>query len=140
MINLIYASTNSYPFSEDELLSLLETSHENNAERNITGMLVYGNGDFLQVIEGEEDQINTLFNIIKQDHRHKNITLIAKTHITQRTFTDWKMGFIHLDHITEQTLPDFSECLNIRLNSKRITDNPDYALRFLKAFKLAMVG
>jgi len=140
MIKLIYASSAVYPFSEDELLSLLETAHENNAKRNITGMLVYGNGDFLQVIEGEEDQINTLFEIIKQDHRHTDITLIAKTHITQRTFTDWKMGFVHLDHITSQTLPNFSECMKVQLNSKRITDNPNYALGFLQAFKQAMVG
>lgn len=50
MINLIYTSSAVELFREDELVELLKTSRDNNRRRGITGMLLYNDGNFLQVL------------------------------------------------------------------------------------------
>ena len=53
MIQISYLSKASSPMSAEQLVSLLQQCHRNNTARDVTGMLFYGNGTFLQVIEGE---------------------------------------------------------------------------------------
>jgi hypothetical protein len=60
MIQVSYISRSSHPMSAAELLSILMSSRENNQASGITGMLLYGNGTFLQVIEGEDAVIDRL--------------------------------------------------------------------------------
>ena len=81
MISLIYVSSAVELFSAAELATLLETSRRNNAPTGITGMLLYKDGSFMQVIEGEEEEIHKLHSRISRDPRHAGlITLMEKTH------------------------------------------------------------
>ena len=93
LIQCIYSSVASSIFSEDDLPELLAAARRANAKRHVTGMLAYINGNFLQVIEGDDDVIDGLFNKIKGDPRHKRVLLLAREPITARYFSDWSMGF-----------------------------------------------
>lgn len=94
MIGLVYVSQGKYLFQEAELKDLLEISRKNNTAHQITGLLLYdGSGTFIQVLEGEQEQVDKLYEIINQDPRHHSIGQLSYTKITERTFPDWKMGY-----------------------------------------------
>lgn len=52
LIHLIYVSTAREEFDETELARILDTAVRRNGERNVTGMLLYAGGTFMQVLEG----------------------------------------------------------------------------------------
>jgi uncharacterized membrane protein (DUF373 family) len=97
MIRLTYASTAIKDFSPENLLALLKTCRTNNAANNITGILIYSHGTFFQVLEGDEATVDSTFEIIKNDKRHKDVTVIEKLPITERAFPYWSMGFEKLE-------------------------------------------
>ncbi len=97
MIRLTYASTAIMDFSPENLLALLKTCRVNNATKNITGILLYSHGTFFQVLEGDKSAVDATFETIKNDNRHKDVTLIEKLPITERVFPYWSMGFEKLE-------------------------------------------
>ena len=78
MIQISYLSKTSSPMSAAQLVSLLQQCHANNTARGVTGMLFYGNGTFLQVIEGGRDEVCDLFNAIVRDDRHNHVRLLSE--------------------------------------------------------------
>jgi uncharacterized membrane protein (DUF373 family) len=93
MIRLVYISSAKHPFTTEKLIDLLSECREQNAQKAITGVLFYHNQTFLQVLEGDETEIDKLVKIIKKDPRHSNFTVIEKVEITERQFSQWSMGF-----------------------------------------------
>lgn len=97
MKHIIYLSSATELLSDEEINSLLKTSRENNKKNNITGLLLYCDGNFLQVLEGENDAIDSIFSVISNDSRHKNIIVVANEYIEKRSFDEWKMGYSIVD-------------------------------------------
>ncbi|WP_179415391.1 BLUF domain-containing protein [Mucilaginibacter sp. E4BP6] len=93
MYYLIYLSAGVNWFSEKELTDILEVSNINNSRNDITGLLLYSEGNFIQLLEGEEQNVRNTFDRISKDQRHKGITKIASGSIKQRNFPEWTMGF-----------------------------------------------
>jgi uncharacterized protein YaaQ len=93
MHHIIYLSCAVTPFTSTQLLHLLELARRRNTELAITGVLLYGNERFMQVLEGEEDAVRTLYEIIKQDTRHQYIIAYADKPIAKRAFAEWSMAF-----------------------------------------------
>ncbi|RAU20053.1 hypothetical protein CU669_20470 [Paramagnetospirillum kuznetsovii] len=93
MLQIIYASATVAPMSDDELGALLAQSRDKNAHDDITGLLVYENGSFLQVIEGLEDRVSPLFDRIKLDPRHNRVRLLPTKNVAEREFGDWVMAY-----------------------------------------------
>lgn len=79
--------------NQDELLDILEVSRIKNEQNNLTGMLLYGEGVFIQVLEGEEETLENTFRSIERDDRHYSIIKMTEGYITERNFPDWRMGF-----------------------------------------------
>ncbi len=103
MIQISYISSATAPMSTQDLLALLRQCRENNAGRGVTGMLLYANGTFLQVLEGPDQVIDDLVEIIKRDSRHTNIQMLYRNPIERRQYSDWSMGFKRL---SDQDLKD----------------------------------
>lgn len=101
MIRLTYLSRAVQAFSADELLALLSVCHRNNTARGLTGMLLFGNGTFLQCIEGEASSVEQLMTTLAADPRHTDIRIVRREPIKARLYTDWSMGF---ERITDKTL------------------------------------
>lgn len=106
---LIYASKSVVGFTEQDLIDILKTSRENNKPKKITGALVYNKGYFLQMLEGEQQAVNTLFNHIAKDTRHEKVSRFFQGTVEQRTFPDWYMGFFQQD---EHQHLDLSKLIN----------------------------
>lgn len=93
MLQLIYASAATVEFSTADLQQLLKLARENNESLGVSGMLVFHEGSFLQILEGEEEVVVALYNKIEEDDRHSNVLMLLRTEIDERSFGDWKMGF-----------------------------------------------
>ena len=93
MHNVIYLSAASYLFSDEELIAFLNKSRANNIKLGITGLLLYNEGSILQILEGEKQVVTDLYKIIERDNRHTRIVKMIDASITQRSFSDWSMGF-----------------------------------------------
>lgn len=91
MISLLYLSTKASSLTEQDISVIVESSSVNNAESEITGVLLEYNNCFLQYLEGPEYNILRLYDIIKRDNRHTNIQLIQTKDIQERIFSDWSM-------------------------------------------------
>jgi hypothetical protein len=97
LIHCIYASTAASIFSESDIPALLEHARAANGERAITGMLLYIEGGFFQVLEGEVAAVDEVYGRITRDPRHYEITLIVREPIAARDFSEWTMGFCTVD-------------------------------------------
>lgn len=97
MLELIYASAACRPFDEGQLSDLLRQARANNARLGVTGILLYDQGSFLQVLEGDEHHVEPLFASIARDPRHDRVNIIRKSSVSTPSFAAWTMGFVSLD-------------------------------------------
>jgi hypothetical protein len=105
LIELTYVSEPAQALSFLGLMRLLYHSYSNNQALGITGVLIFENDRFGQVIQGKADQIDALWNRIQKDQRHKNVRLIDRKPISERTFSKWTMVFQGRDEIAN-ALPE----------------------------------
>jgi len=73
MFSLVYVSSAVTPFSSTELADLLTVSHQNNLPAGITGMLLYKDGNVMQVLDGEEPAVLELYTRIGRDPRYRGV-------------------------------------------------------------------
>lgn len=93
LTHVIYTSVATRPFETPELLELLDRARRHNEQAGLTGMLLYADGNFFQVLEGEAPVIEALYARIQRDPRHAHMTRIIHEPIPERAFADWTMGF-----------------------------------------------
>ncbi len=93
MIQIIYASAATVQFSVADLKQLLTIARANNETLGVSGMLVFHEGSFLQVLEGQDDAVLSLYAKIETDKRHDNVQLILRSTIEEPSFGEWRMGF-----------------------------------------------
>lgn len=96
LVHLIYASVATTPFSPEELARLLRHARAANEKAAVTGMLLYAEGSFFQVLEGEPAAVDFLVGKIAADPRHTGIVIIIREPIARRSFEEWSMGFSSL--------------------------------------------
>jgi len=90
---IVYVSASKELLSDEDLSDILSTSRANNGALGITGILLYHEGNFIQVLEGPEQGVDVLYNKIAEDQRHTHVNKIISGHSDDRTFPDWAMGF-----------------------------------------------
>ena len=90
---IVYVSSATKEMTDEDLTALMAQARSNNEKAGVTGMLMYGGGNFVQVLEGEEETIAGLFQRISQDPRQNGIIVIDEMTIKKRAFPDWSMAF-----------------------------------------------
>ncbi len=76
------------------LSDIFSAARKKNAELEITGLLSYRAGYYIQILEGDSDAVDQLFSKIKSDPRHQNISVLFDFKITQRSFPNWSMKLV----------------------------------------------
>ena len=135
MFYLVYVSVAAEKVSKDDLLEILARSRTNNAEAGITGMLLYKDGNYMQVLEGEEKAVRDLYARIRRDPRHLGIVTLVEGRRDNRCFGDWSMGFQDLSSLEARDVPGYSEFLNTPLTAEEFSSDPGQCERLLWAFK-----
>jgi len=92
MRQLLYASNTQRDASDSLLEDILAASRRNNAACAVTGVLLYSDGGFMQVLEGEDAAVEQTFARICSDKRHWN-TSVLLDRVAPRAFGAWSMGF-----------------------------------------------
>ena len=103
----VYKSREVPPLSEDDIARILNVSRLYNREHDITGILLYNEGRFTQVIEGSRDNILILKARIMADSRHKDIITLYEGHGQNRIFSSWSMAFHTPDELQMKQLDSF---------------------------------
>jgi hypothetical protein len=134
LIQLIYTSLATKPLAEEELKPLVATARANNARLGITGLLLYKNASFLQVLEGEEGKTTRLLEKIRQDTRHESLVLLARRPVETPGFPDWPMGFVNVPERRHESLSGFLDFLRVR-KFPELTGDTVLTDRILNGFK-----
>lgn len=92
-----YVSRAVRPMSTADLEALCFHAAQQNSIHGRTGILLYGQGHFLQVIEGGTFDIVSLYGKICRDHRHEEVALLTCETQVRRRFPDWSLGLLNLD-------------------------------------------
>ena len=109
LLQLIYISAATVPFSQHDLKLLLKKARTNNKKFNVSGMLIYHEGSFFQVLEGPEEAVLSIYDIISDDPRHDEVQLLLRQMVEERSFADWSMGFVNTEDEPLSHLPGFSD-------------------------------
>lgn len=108
LVRLLYASRAVDPTPET-IEAILHECRTRNPNNGITGVLCYGGGIFLQVIEGGRMVISQLYSHIQRDSRHKDVVLLQYEEITERRFAGWTMGEVNMGRINASILLKYAE-------------------------------
>lgn len=93
MIQVLYSSKTNTDLTMREINHILEVSRRNNSKNNVTGILLYRNGEFLQLLEGDEINVHYTLKKIMDDQRHSDINIFFDKVVERRLFTNWSMAF-----------------------------------------------
>lgn len=130
---LLYTSTATRDFSDEELTAILQTAARNNQQREVTGLLLFTKGTFMQVIEGEPDVIDALFTIIKSDPRHRDIEEHVLTPIREREFSQWHMGYRAISKQDALAVPNYAPFFEAGFDSVMLSAKPGVCLEIMRA-------
>ena len=96
----VYCSRAAEGIDDGEVGRIVELSQRRNAARSITGVLVFGNGVFFQIIEGPAVQIDNLIAILRIDPRHHDIVSLERSEdMRERLYPNWEMERVEADSI-----------------------------------------
>ena len=133
LVCIVYYSNARSPFDTAALSQLLETSRRNNSACNVTGMLLFHDGNFIQALEGPRAEVQRVFERIKRDRSHGGIVAVGPMEIGQRYFPDWSMGVLTERFLTptgRNTVGDFLRC-----KASADADPSSIAWRLLNCFR-----
>ena len=94
-LQLIYMSAATVSFTEHELAELLSKAKVKNEEAEVSGLLIYHEGSFLQILEGPEEAVIETYERIGEDPRHTDVGLLLKQEVLARSFGNWEMGYVN---------------------------------------------
>jgi hypothetical protein len=89
---LVYVSNRKENASESEIDNIVDACKRNNPDLGITGVLLYSDKKFLQLVEGENKVIMNLYDKIREDNRHEHCVMLSYIPIKNKTFPSWHMG------------------------------------------------
>ena len=93
LISLTYLSRAVQPLDDAALGELLAVSRDLNARHEVTGVLLYADGQFVQTLEGRERDVEETMSRIRADPRHRDLDVTLVEEIDTRFFAEWSMGF-----------------------------------------------
>jgi hypothetical protein len=136
---LIYASAAAYEMDDAELLELLRQARNNNEALGVTGLLLYRNGNFMQLLEGEQEKVQQLFRKVERDPRHYGVMILSEGELDRRRFDAWAMAFKNLGKDPLRSEPGYSSFLETLPSPEDAEVQGDRLLLLLDTFRGEML-
>lgn len=130
MLRIAYTSQATFDFTDGDLITLLMNSRANNKRDRLTGILLHSEGQFLQVLEGDEEDVETKFDRISKDPRHRRIAMILREEADTRQFGKWTMGYTSLTDPMIRAIPGYDTFFD---SDPAVSEAP--VRRLLEAFR-----
>ena len=140
MYYLVYVSQAHKPMDEAALEAILKLSREHNSGQGITGLLIYRyspdtkSGHFIQMLEGEEQDVRKLYDKICRDKRHHTKLVLGEGEMPARMFGEWAMGFKNIDDKLLEKLPGHARLGEASFDANAFSNSNHRALDLLKFF------
>lgn len=99
---LTYTSLARLDLDASDLEAIHETAQRENAEREVTGLLIFNGTHFLQILEGDGATLAQLLENLRRDPRHSGLEFRHDEPIEQRSFPGWSMELVK---VTGSALP-----------------------------------
>ena len=93
LICKVYISSARAGFGDADLQDILDASLRNNGAAGLSGLLMFHEGTFFQVLEGPKAAVQACYARIEMDERHRQIIPMVELEVRERTFAQWRMGF-----------------------------------------------
>lgn len=93
LLSLVYASRAVVGFGLDDLDDLLTHARSANASVGVTGLLLFRDHRFLQLLEGPATAVREKMAYIAEDPRHDQVAVLLEEQVRSRQFPDWSMGY-----------------------------------------------
>jgi hypothetical protein len=129
LYQIIYVSTAKNLLDQTQLFELLSHARHHNKNHNITGLLLYKDGSFMQAIEGNLMEVTQLMINIKNDSSHSGLIELINEPISKRDFPEWEMGF---ENLSSKVVGGFLDFFN-EVSTEKIM--PGKAKTLLLSFK-----
>jgi len=97
LIRVVYLCSTTLGVNELEILRLLKQARIANRKQDVSGMLLYIGGCFLQTLEGDAPMVDAVSGTIFRDKPRLHLTQITREPIAEREFSEWTMGFATVD-------------------------------------------
>jgi hypothetical protein len=137
---VVYSSGSTGLLTPQDLAEILQVARRNNLAADITGMLVYRRGHFLQVLEGPDERLAPLLAKLLKDPRHHHLQVLLDGYVGARAFGAWSMAFGDVSGLEPDDLPAFSRFLTNGFTSTECVRFPQQALRMVLAFRDMNLG
>jgi len=135
LFQLLYLSRTRLDWTEPELAALAAQAQARNAKDGLSGLLLYGNGHFLQLLEGRRQPLLLTYDRIIRDSRHSDVRLLLDRAVARRTFAQWAMGLLNLNTRGDVDLNRFTRIIEaFPAGAGPVTENR-LALSLLKEFR-----
>jgi hypothetical protein len=135
---VVYVSHAVKPFTEAELVTLLERTRLRNQRAGITGMLLYKDGNFMQVLEGEASVVDATLTRIERDPRHTGLVVIEEGSHKEREFGDWSMAYRNLNDTAVHAMPGYSQFMNLHFDPGELAGSASVCRELLQLFRDSM--
>jgi hypothetical protein len=139
LIQLVYVSTARFDDIESELLAIQNAAVRNNREDVITGVLLHRSGRFLQLLEGDPDNVIPLYERILEDPRHTDCRLLVQRECSERSASSWSMGVLNLDGVSSDFDQIFDAIIAIGNETHNFQDE-EYATQLVAQMTSAFAG
>lgn len=132
IFQLVYISKAVDDISYTDIEDILKVSRANNARDAITGLLIFRDGYFLQLLEGQEELVRATVAKIIEDDRNYKVFVMLETTGSSRLFEDWSMAFYDGD-LSHHETPPLLDLFSIAFDKKKL--ERQRILETIKLFK-----
>jgi hypothetical protein len=108
---ILYVSSASRTVDESDLLEIMGQARKNNKKNDVTGLLLFAEGNIVQLLEGDKEIVESTFESISRDPRHTGIIRLVSEYSESRDFADWSMGFQRIGSISLTDIEGFNDLL-----------------------------
>lgn len=133
IFHLVYLSHAKEGISYSDIQNILNSSKKYNEKNEISGVLIFREGYFLQLLEGEQDHVLETIGRIIQDRRHHHFQVIIEATSNQRIFNSWTMNFLDGDTVCGVTEKMVANIMELSMSHKY--NEKENILPMIKCFK-----
>jgi hypothetical protein len=116
-----------------DIKAILAKASSYNPKHNITGILLFHSGLFMQLLEGPKEEVAGLYNKIEKDPRHKNVIKVFAIDHNPRIFTNWSMAYKEVTDVDIKMVNKILSFNNLITRTEKI-DN-ELIIQMLNEFK-----
>lgn len=132
VFHLIYISHAIGDIGFSDIQDILQCSRDNNFQLQVTGLLIFRDGYFVQLLEGTESTVKQILGKILLDERNHDLRVLAEFSSEERFFEEWSMAYVDGDISVNETAALVQLCEEA---SKKGACAKQKLIHFLHGFK-----